>query len=453
MKKNNKKRNIIVWAFASVLFLSIFSSAIGQEYIRGTDQYLLCDSSIIRAIGNDSVLIYNRRYTSTFMLMTAGMNPVPILYLRDSIYVNDFEVDGSIVYFCGYKLNERAKEAVFGTFSILTFPNVTVVYNIVDSCAELKKLEYYTYGDMTYSEFNIVMTGTTTGERSDVLVHTISGATVPAPPFTNPFDVYSVYFSSDRDESFDDVAATENYVVVSTRNKMNDIPIIDFWQFEKQTAPFMSLLYSNIHHIRMGSPIAETPVFLESSTGDNYSAIFKIDGMSRMAMLQLTAPVNVNTSVEISGDDALTIIPIDIKYNKLRNDFDILARRIHYRDEPEQQFIPMQIYHVTQTVINNTVPLGMGTNYPERRLWSIDPTESTAYFVASGSAVDAPRLFKYHYYQWKRCPQQFEYQYDTWEPKGAVDKDSLTKIKWYDKEPKKPITDCESISFPFICEE
>ena len=445
------KTNLLRKIFVAMLLFCIAAPLHGQEYIRGAIDYLLCDTSIIRTFGEDSVLIYNKNNTSSFMLVTPSLNPVPVRYL-DSIFVNDFEIVGTGVYFCGYKFDGERKKGVFGNFSLSRFNSndSTLKYYELDTCTELRKLDFYSYGDMLYYEGHLIMTGTT-GTRSNVLVHKIMYATIPEPPFPpNPIDNCDIYFSENKEESFDDVAVTDKYVVVSTRNNLSGIPIVDFWHFDKPSLPLMPLLSSNIHHLRLGSPIAETPVFIEHTKEEDYAAVYKSGVFFRMDMLLLTAPSNINSCVEIFGDESETTIPIEIKYNINSSVIDILARTIYYRDDMEYQFLPMQIYHVTTAVINNSVSFGDGTRFPDRFLWSLDPSKRTNCFFASGGEGLLPNLFKYRHDQWKRCPEHFYYRFDVGSPKGNLEEKNI-EFEW--NEPKSLITRSRlrEIPFPVQC--
>lgn len=448
------KTTILRKALAAILLLCAAGPLHGQEFIREVIQdFLLADTSIVRTIGNDSVLISNKNYTSTLMVVTSGMSiGVPTRYINP-IYVNDFEIAGKRVYFCGYKVDREVKKAVFGYFNLSLFTNTDSIlyYYVLDSCAELKKIDYFRFGDDLYYEYHIVMTGTT-GTRSDVLVHKIMLATIPEPPFPpNPLDYCDVYFSNNENENFDDVAVTDNYVVVSTRNKVNGTPFIDFWQFEKPTLSLMPLLYSNINHLRLLTLHPETPVFLEHISDDDYAAVYKKNNDNKMSMLLLNAPNTVVKAVDIAEDESHTIIPIDIKYNKKSSVFDILARS-RYRDNEERLFALMQIYHVTQDIINNIAPYGLGTWYSGfRLLWSIDPTRWSNYFVASGAESQMPRLFKYKHDEWKQCPKKFYYDYSILFPNEVIFKDKLPQYKLYKLDRIEFVTRIREIPFPVTC--
>lgn len=451
--KTKQQSKFILRLLAVTLFTSVSSTVFSQEYIRGSEHYLLTDTSIVRTIGVDSVILYNSYNTSSFMIVTPGATSINTWYIKP-VFVNDFEVVGKSVYFCGYKLEDNVKKAVFGSFNLNYFAADTLQYYVLDSCTELKKLDHYLYTEgLTYWERHLVMTGTT-GGRSDVLAHTVIGATVPAsplPPFT--FSGCDVYFSDNEDENFDDVAVTDNYVVVSTRTKKQGMPLIDFMQFELPTFASASVLYSNIKHLMLWSPDAETPVFLEHVTLDSYAAVYKVNGYSKMAMLLLNAPITLNGSVEIFGDENQTIVPIDIKFNKKSYVFDILARNERYRDNPDLMSVPMQIYHVTPNVINNLVTYGDGTKYTNKfyYLWSIDPLKESIFFVASGGAAELTRLFKYRHNNWSPCPVHFEYRFDLGKPFINNTEDKLKKSKWFEHDKRTIETHTDYVDFNLKC--
>jgi len=429
---NTNKTNIVLRLFAAMLFLAVSQSAFGQELIRENNNYQLCDTSIIRSKGNDTVLIYYRdSEQSVFMLVTNGMPyNVPTLKLHN-LYVNDFEITKSGVYFCGYRIDEGRKKGIYGVFRMEPFANNPIYYYELDTCMELKKLDFYrVHEGMIYTdhEDHLVMTGTTTGARSDVLVDRIVYVIRPNPsymPYTS-----MMYFSDNEDENFDDVAVTKNHVVVSVRKKVEGLPVVDFWQFNRPTSLDLSIFYSSFKHLLLGSPTPETAVFLEHVEDDIYAAVYKVEDYStysRMAMLQVDATNGNIKTVEILGDELLTNIPIDIKYKKSNGIFDILARRDYSYRDASDVYLPMQIYHVTPTVLYYPTSIGKGTRYPDNDVWSIDPTESSNFFVASGADRKFPRFFKYSPTNWEKCPEQFLYRAFVEETKREL-KDM--KLEW-----------------------
>lgn len=451
--ETNSKHRFIPRLFAVVMFLTFSISAIGQDLIRETIDYLLCDTSIIRETSKDSVMIYNRRNTSTFMLATPGDNNAFTMYI-EPIYVNDFEVFERNVYFCGYKLEDGIKKAIIGRFYLYNFPynnnpNYYIPYYVVDECTEFKKLDVYrTEEGAPYNMFDIHVVATgATESRSDAILDMIMTTSLPGGV---PFNCF-LYLSSDKNESFDDVAVTDNYVVVSSRIKTEENPSVIFWHFARPTLIGDNIFSTSINNLCVKTPDAETPVFIEHTVLDKYVATYKIDGYSRIAMLKLEA-LNTNyNSVEITGIPMGNIFPMDIKYNRRNGVYGILARgEVGTNLDYDLQ---MKIYHITPAIIQNTAPYGEGTWYPYNQVWSIDPQNKTANrFVASAGFSNLVRMLRYNHYQWPGCSSRFEYNYDIGKFEGTLYKPEIS-IRLLRKEmsihyprERRPIL------FPVICE-
>lgn len=447
------KHRFIPRLLVVMMFLSSSFTVIGQDLIRETIDYLLCDTSIIRETSKDSVMIYNCRNTSTFMLATPGDNNAFTMYI-EPIYVNDFEVFERNVYFCGYKLEDGIKKAIIGCFRLHNFPynndsNYHIPYYVVDECKEFKKLDVYmTDEGMPFGIFDIHVVSTgTTGSRSDALVDMVMMSSLPGGVPIN----CNLYLSNDTNENLDDVAVTDNYVIVSSRTKDKGDLVVNFWHFGRPTVVGENIFCTSINNLCVKTPIAETPVFLEHTKVNDYVATYKIKGYSRIAMLQLEA-LNTNyNSVEITGIPMGNIFPMDIKYNRRNGVYGILARgeagiNLDYD-------LQMKIYHITPAIIQNTAPYGEGTWYPYNQVWSIDPQKKTANrFVASAGLSNLVRMLRYNHYQWPGCSSRFEYNYDIGKFEGTLYKPEIS-IRLLHKEMKKLYPrERRPILFPVICE-
>lgn len=308
---------------------------------------------------------------------------------------------------------------------------------------ELKKLDIYkTTNPQFFEETHLVMTGGTTFGRSDVLVDIFK-------PYNAPF-TGEIYISNNEDENFDDVAVTKNYVVVSSRNEENGIPLIYYMQFPKPGSVSQTIFSGNADIIRVSSPVANTLVLLEHTKDDKYASTYKNSGYSQIEMTLLEAPYTVISGMTIFGGLDRIVHPMDIKYNVMNNVYDILARdrfSLHdYVIDPQ-----MQIYHITSNELNNISILGEGTKYPMNKLWSIDPHRFS--FIASGSYEMMLRLYRYKHNQWNVCPQKFEYPYNIGKPEWKY----MGTLKIYATmlylQPETKGTEKETIYFPIKCEE
>lgn len=445
MKKIKVKPILGLRLLVAVLFLSASSAAFGQELIlESLDNYLLCDTSMIRTKNDTTMVICNRkdRHT-TFMLVNIGATNTPILYF-DDVYVNDFELIGNRIYYCGYEMDGTIRKAVFGFFDYNTFSSTFPVldYYVLDFCTEFKKLDLYQIVEYPTTETHLVMTGST-GTRPDALVEVkhVLGSTLSH---------CNVYVSNDETERLDDVAVTRKYVVVSSRREENGIPVVTFRSFHLPTMMGGGIFAaSSVNTLLVSSPAADSPVLLDypgTNIIDGYAAVYKIQGYSRFVMLRLNAAASYISSVEILGDDAQTVYPVDIQYNKKSSVYDILAQNIYARDERYFSH-RMQIYHVTPQVYNNQVPYGEGSKYLTDglflKLWSIAPLQWSDYFVASGDFSQMPWLFRYNHNMWKYCPERFEYIFDVGEPKSISRECLIIYKRHYFEKKEKQIRDNE----------
>ncbi len=444
MKKNCIKSILSLRLFAVVLLLSASSSVFGQELIKEALANLTgCDTSIIRVKNNDSVVICNSNYRhSEFVLVSPGYANAPTLILKD-IHVNDFELFNNQVFYCGYKTESDGRVAIFGYFdySVFSATSPEIGYWALDTCKQFKKLTVFGFQDHLDYETHIVLIGTTGGRNDALMDYSIC--------FNYP-GIEKVYYSDDETESFDDVEATVGFVIVSSRKQVDGIPVVVFNEFHRPTTVMASIFSGLVYNtLRVSSPATCTPVYLEHKVNNQYAATYRVNGYYRFVMLEMDAGNNNINSVEIFGDDAHTVHPTEIKYNRKSEVYDILARSGSVRDDPD--WLPqMQIYHITPAVMNNMAPLGYGTWFWDRdyQIWSIDPQRSSDYFVASGVFSSKPQMFRYKHDEWELCPDSINYRYDTGKLEGYEKQEEILAYMVY----HMPYTRFEPISYsiPFI---
>ena len=446
MKNSLTKFRFMSRALAVMLLFSASIPVFGQEQIRSASTYMLCDTSIIREISSKVALVYNRHTKSTFSLVEdSNPNDMVTMYIDSTFLVNDFEIIGNQVYFCGYKIEGDAKRAMFGFFSLYLFPSVYPTYYCFDDCVAMRKIDVYETEYQMQWATHLVMTGTTDGSRSDVLVDI---------NINTPYGGGSncrAYISADESENIDDVAVTEHTVVVSVRKKAYGFSVIDFWRFAQPTTTTQFIFSSNPDRCRITSPVAETPVFLEHTTGDKFVAVCKEAFYARMTLLIPDAVNSLCGVAEIYGDSNQTLYPMDLKYNRQVKVYDILARECG-KGAPKYDPI-MQIYHVTQAVLTNQVSFGTGTWYPHNYVWSIDPLNK-AYdnrFIASGGYGLLPRFFRYIHSQWLLCPEYFEYKFVNGKRQMNCETETLSPIKSYYISRDDMVSRKLPIPFPVIC--
>lgn len=339
---------------------------------------------------------------------------------------------------------EGVKYAIIGYFKLNDYPTINLYYYKVSDCEELKKLDVYTIMEIYgIEEVHLVATGTTSGVRSDAIVD-MSMSAVP----TN----CDIYISNDENQSFDDVAATKNYVAVSARNKVQGIPVVDFLFFKRPGHTWQSIFSSNANIFRVTSPTPDSPVVLEHTKDDSVAAVYIIAGFSQMAMLR-TEALNANYQIyQITAGQSWPAIPIDIKYHKPTSNYAILARTGNRQDPDFDP--PMHIYHVTPSDLNGTSLLGNGTRYTDvmYHLWSLEPQRGfSPQFFISGDAAHIPYLFRIYNNQWGKCTDRFGYYYANGNLKGEWEEKALSPRSYYLEPNVHPYRIPKNILFPLEC--
>ena len=375
--------------------------------------------------------------------VTSDYSPSAVYF--DKIRINDMELYKGRVYLCGYIEEENGRKAMIGYFNLSGFPNIDIKYYKMDNCKEFKKLDIYTIEEIIgFPEVHLVTTGTTSGSRTDALVDLNMHA-------TGSWNC-SVHISSDENENYDDIAVTKQYVVVSSRNKIQNIPVVYLWYYKRPNHIWEDIFTSNADRFLVYNPVAESPVILEHMTADSFAAVYKIDGFSNMAMLTMDVASPNYKVFEIVGNQDQASIPMDIKYKSPRSVFSILARNGNVH---ENRFIPpMQIFHVTPEDLQGLTLAGQGRDYLEilYKLWSLDSWKGPATrFVVSGGSSQLPALFRFNHYQWNYCSHRFEYRYSNGTLKGDTVSIPVSYYSDYLKVKNKEKRNIATVPFPVEC--
>ncbi len=423
------------------VFVSSGVVSFGQEMIRESLDFNNCDSSIVRQLSNDVTYVYNRtNRTSSFMKVTEGVVVCPSIYM-EPLYINDFEMLPSSVYFCGYMIDEGLKKGIVGFFSLTTFPNVSIYYRVIDECTELKKLDIYRPNAEYFPDLHVVATGTTTGVRTDVLIDVTL--------FATPVNNCEIHFADGLYEYYDDVATTDNYVVVSTRDRnMDGTPSVNLWEYVRPTMTGMTIFNTSVNKKQITSPIADSPVLLEYTLNDEYSVVYKEFGYSRIPVMKTA----IGSSASINAVDIIwldsTVVPRDIKWDRRSKNYDVLT--FGHKEEEYRT----QIYHLPPAVFDGTAINGTGTRYSNSMLWSIDPcVYPYRSYMVSGSDGRLPMLCRYYYNYNGNCPDGFDYYYDKGKQQYKHIDEALPYLHWKNIpnikfEPRKV-----DIPLPYICVE
>lgn len=178
--------------------------------------YYRSDKSIVRQIDDTSWITYNRqREWSVFILSTKTDPQAKVLDLGISkIDVNDFEISGNTLYFCGTTLDQTPGVAIVGKFSISSFPS-----GLVHS-ARLNEMVSFDRMELVNSDIGphmVIVGHTREMDYRFVDVH-------ESYPYLFHFNVYTG--TEEVAQRLDDIAVTKQYVVFTGHNSATQRPIL-----------------------------------------------------------------------------------------------------------------------------------------------------------------------------------------------------------------------------------
>lgn len=212
-----------------VMLVTLSWSVSGQTIIKEISS-VPSQQSIIRNYTDSVDIVYcDSKDSACFMYVDHATNSVKCTRLPDDVKVNDFEIDQRELYFCGNKLDSGfvgifdINDYFFGMGTIrqVCLNNPIVNGHNSDYITNLKKIDYAYYD----SELHLIMVGEgyhneTKPAYHDCIVDMWSGGTVNA-QFKYTMD-YTDYLS------YDDVAVTDHYVVVSAHGISAINPLAHF---------------------------------------------------------------------------------------------------------------------------------------------------------------------------------------------------------------------------------
>lgn len=379
-------------ALLLALLLTFVPAAIGQEFIKRVLNHD-DDHSIIREVEKDKWLVcdFNLGKTVFSMITDTGTYTEQLIlgYLSgtDSTVVNDFEIFEDTVYFCGTAYSQGGGMSIWGYFPLLGFPNVQVYYNDnLGDYMQLNKLEVFKV-DPEREELHIVMTGLYT-YNDGILVEVVRTAPLQ-------FTEYNSWLGWD-DIIVDDVAVTDNYVVVSTR-------IINGWAsqgrlfyFNKPTVTGSTIFASNTQYRDLIYTAGST-ILLEHCTYDATAVVYIMTQSPYFYVGGFTpGPVYFSsTSIDHSHGPLLNykIELRDIAYNKDTKTLDVLMARklivgFGYSSE---------VYHLPSAMASGSISSGF-YHMIGGELNSLDYLNSDQdRYIASGRDISDQELHIYKY--------------------------------------------------------
>ncbi len=366
-------------AALAVLALLLFPlSSTGQELIRECN--VKGDPSLIRARTNNVWMIYYEDdvWGACFANVTSSGTTADFISVSPLIaHVYDFEILDDIVYFCGTSANNTA---VMGYFSLTNFPMTPVYTCTIPLMSSCRKLEVgYLNGTR-----HVVMTGDAILGTSHIVDARDMGS--------NQWNFIISYFN-DKINIYDDVAITDNYVVISARDtsKNGYFYRFDYPANNTSLLPQLGKIYIRFNLNFSGE------ILLDRCLGDTlaYSAMIG-SGNFVIGLYNVHAYNTYNQyRASTSGNYLLT----QFKYNSSVRQ----ANTLIYNSTSGST----EIYKIGQTAgPGGNLIIPTGHKYDGESLLSLD-TKSVGWFIASGWGDNGYlRIYRYTNTAWQQCATQ-----------------------------------------------
>lgn len=396
-------------AFA-VCFMSGLLSAFGQAYVKQMPA-LEGDKAIVREYNENKYLIYSQQgHTNSFTMYVEGNQILQTMnfsddYPGDKITVHDFEIFNDTVYFCGDATSYKYSQAIMGYFDLATFPASTL-YISYASMSSFKKLDVFSEIQTPYITHVVFV-----GENDTVLSYAVDAIRQTT---TN----WNSYCLGVTDDILDDVAATDNHIVFTSRFRgpqyLKDHSSLYIYHRPSWGNTFFM---SPDGIIEMGGLLGNHPVLIEHGQADGYAIVG--DYVLRQSLW--VAGFNGLTClavVELPYEEEYAI-PLDAKYHPSNMTLDVLSqndgRGIVYQLNPSN-LVGGTVY-VREPVSEN--------------LRSLDRLALQADSLAAvGRGAEDPKLHLYKYHAMHRY--ECAYWWDMDALIKEVDPDEKSPIEMYE---------------------
>lgn len=394
--KHYSSRKAAKLALLLALLTAVVPTVQAQEYIKEildlTRKYSLIreykeDKRVLCTFDDDSVI---------FAMVTDGGTMSQYLSLKGKFSVNDMEVYGDTLYFCGEHYGDT-QIGYFGYMDLMAFPSATVNINLLPSLLTCKKMEVmrscFDNGLHIYITSDVSDTG-------DCLVDIRENGYSSWDCNRSTGDV--------RERIYDDVAVTDNYVIVTVRNPTDSSAYLYGYA---HPAPGNHIFYQVAAVLNMNLANVVSCILVESCEQDYYVLTFKSEVVGQNPLPLYMPLINVFSfngifSIYLPKSyyvwSAGSRYPIDLKYNPVSRETDVLVR--NYQSSVS---VIGEIFHIDAS--GNAV----GRHYDDvdfhENLHSLDFLHyDPVHFIASGVSIDnALRIYKYDPQEFKRCSNEF----------------------------------------------
>lgn len=388
MKKTLKNYTILL------TLLTCSYTVTGQEYIRNMAS-LLGGNSVIREVDDEGVLVAsNDTNVICFTLYKEGVSTVESMKLRPldifSNRVSDFEIFNDTVYFAGVNtfLDIEEGDSIFiengfmGFFPLAGFPYSQVEYIPVCN-GPLSKLDVYAEKTPPFAT-HVIMTN-----NSSFYTDMLFDATAYSPTHWNVFAS-----SLNNDKYVDDVAVTDNRIVVTSRTKDGIQWFYRVWLFDIPTSGYCAM-DNCMGNFTYKASRSISSVLVEHCTSDGY-AIATSYGLGKLIVR------GYDDFNELGGDSInykSFYYPDDLKYNRHNVSLDVLCNYYYFKELAQEPRGPQ-----SSEILKFTVPNLYTFNSVECRTFDGNVIKSLDYrknipdvFVGAGVSFYDPALKVYKY--------------------------------------------------------
>lgn len=369
-------------ALAVLALLSLLPpSAAGQELIRECN--VKGEPSLVRACSENVWMVYYEDgFGPSFAKVTSTGATADNIWLIGLIaHVTDFEIVNNILYFCGISANNTA---VMGYFSLTNFPSTLVYTCTVPMISNCRKLEAGYFNGTRH----VLMVGDALGTS-----HIIDARDMGSNQWNFNISTYS-----SEDDFYDDVAVTDNYVVISARDTAGKARL---YRFNYPAANFPLLPQYNVSYM-IPNHSCQGEVLLDRCVGDTVAYLTRTSSTG-FAVGICSMPGNFLACHIRLASNTNPFELKDIKYNASVRHADAMMYDLANGST--------SIFHITHPIIlGGLTPWIISYSYTghlfnNQKLMSLDAL-SNGRFIASGSGFNETGLldiYRYKYDTWLLC--------------------------------------------------
>ena len=350
-------------------------------------------TSIVRETRSGLWLVCNNSSgRSRFTLVDESLTSADQLWLdyvdgTDSMRINDFEIFRDTVYFCGQIWYGDDSYGIWGYFPLNGFPSVDVYYNEVIGVS-CHKLDVFSV-DTTTIDLHVVLLGHMGDIDPDFVIDEVR----LAPNFFTENKSY--IFDNVPLMFFYDVEVTDLHVAISTSADNGSVLFIN-----KPTTIGTTIFTCTITQDILNVPKIGI-ILLEYCKNNYLVAVYKYKSIGYIHLFGFSTTTPLD---HLSIDGTEDLCPRDVKFNRAKDDLDLLATPLEWFSRGDSSMI----YHLNYSLVAQGGPL-FCHKYRDHKLNSLAWLSTRdKCFVASGHDINQHylKLYRYQFDYWGECTEE-----------------------------------------------